>query len=1118
MELAQNCDEEIKKAFQKLVRFEKRVTKSLGALHEVLEAENKDADFNRIKAVHDEAEKVFKNFEAQLSKSKDTFDEHCKADDDDAIYDRLIHIQEKMSEEYAKAISLYEKAKPAPPLTERAMRLKKYREDRDDMEQIKRKKEERDKARMKLNNTDTELKEIEEQFNKLKLAGETELKLAGETEDERKDQPAKTVKTEPANTNGESSEQLKREEMFNYNSTPKLNLSEHGQTAAADTLFGDLLTEKLQTMQQVTQLQEALIQQSLLPPVTVESFDGDPLMYRSFKYNFDNTVMKVTKDPATQVSHLISRCTGDALNAIRNKVVSGEPKEALDSALAALEREFGQKETLVRSAKAALKDCPQIDGSYASLRRLSCSMENLCDVMTANNCTYDLNGAGITTLVFKKFTPQMQSSFNAQQRSRLVANPKESASVTFQSLLDFVRIEAKCANTTFATSMIKNQPKQPEKRGMHKNQGHVYAGSGSSGSSSGHIKKEECRFCRSKDHKFHQCQEFLSLDAGKRYNYFKRSGLCFICSGKHLSKECTSKYTCKDCKSRHHITLPCRKQVAIPKKDEQATAAVNVVKAVCSTTQVKVNKVRTFVPVLPAIARVGNRTMRVNIFLDGGATITTATKRVQEQLNPATTPTTMKLSGLHQKKVKMNGCTFSMFVKGIGEGFTKEVFIKNVNVLDGLSMPDFTESFPTTYDLSNNPLLNNLPFVEAEGTSIDLLVGRDVPALHQVLEDRCLPEVDMVHACKSPIGWYLSGPSCRSEIQKNTKSDPVTYALAVVHEPPDVLEDHLARLERYDFSDPVYSKTLGKSRDDLRAQKLVEDSIQKTGKTYSIALTWRDEFAGMPDNRVQAERRLKGLIPQFKRNPDFHRRFAEKMAENIKNHAEEVTPAMEENAIRDHVNHVAQFGVESAKKFRVVNDAAAKSLDGKSINDRLLPGEDILTSLNSVLLRSRQHPFLFVADIKSMFLSVEVDKKDRDALRFLWFEDGDYEKPIKTYRWKKWCFGLNSAPYAATKALRQTALDNDVGETLEVVNIIFNNTYVDDIIKSCRTVEEGNKLAKGVINLCSSGNFELAKFQANNDEILKGISPERIAATNKEKSMDFNSESTKVLGMHVDFK
>lgn len=92
----------------------------------------------------------------------------------------------------------------------------------------------------------------------------------------------------------------------------------------------------------------------------------------------------------------------------------------------------------------------------------------------------------------------------------------------------------------------------------------------------------------------------------------------------------------------------------------------------------------------------------------------------------------------------------------------------------------------------------------------------------------------------------------------------------------------------------------------------------------------------MADNRIQAERRLKGLIPQFRKRPEFHKQFSDKMAANIDEHAEEVTPLMEEMTIAGLVDCFSQFGVLSANKFRVVNDAKAKSLDNLSINDRML--------------------------------------------------------------------------------------------------------------------------------------------------------------------------------------
>ena len=83
-------------------------------------------------------------------------------------------------------------------------------------------------------------------------------------------------------------------------------------------------------------------------------------------------------------------------------------------------------------------------------------MENLQDVMTANDCKFGLDGTSITTLVFKKFKDEMQVAFKSQLRATLAADSSANPKVTFTRLLEFVRVEARCANTNFAC-MIKEK-------------------------------------------------------------------------------------------------------------------------------------------------------------------------------------------------------------------------------------------------------------------------------------------------------------------------------------------------------------------------------------------------------------------------------------------------------------------------------------------------------------------------------------------------------------------------------------------------------------------------------------------------------------------------------------
>ena len=1131
IDLVEGSHADIQKSVKKLERFRKRLEKGLGQLQQALDGYKDDGTgFERIDLKKAEVVQVFKTFDLQTEEVRNVFDDKCTDEDTDEIYEELMKLKERASMDYAMVISLYEQKKPTP-MSDREIRLQKYAKDRDEiLASIQKKKDAHVQAKKQLDATATELKEIEDKFKQMNLnVAETGKGVAGVD-------PIKGVPTVKA-----------ERELFDYNSTA-LEFGGRGSPNLSSVedelpLFGlGGVRDKVPTQVELQmKLQDALIQKSLLPTVPIESFDGNPLLYRSFRHNFEHTVLRVTSDPATQISQLVGRCKGDALNAIRNKVISGEPKEALKRALEALDREFGQKDSLVRSAKQTLKDLSRSDGSHGSLRKLSCAMENLQDVMIANDCKFGLDGTSITTLVFRKFTDEMQVAFKSQLRSKLAADSSADPKVTFTRLLEFVRVEARCANTNFAC-MIKERPKS-ERRGTTSKDAQVYTNSGKT--------SFDCRYCKSSDHKLHQCPEFKTLDQGQRHEFFKKAGLCFICSGKHLSKECKSTYTCKLCSGRHHVTLACRKQgprsgdVQVQNgedleptledeetEDEEQSEAViaclgGSVKEDSFTynnSSFKPHVVRTFVPVLPALACVGKKTLKVNLFLDGGATVTTCSRRLIDKLKPETYPCQMKMSGFITKNYVMRGLRFSLLLKGLGRGFSKKkVLIEHVHWLEGLDMPNFPDSFPKDYDMRKNPAFKNIPFAEADNTQIDILVGRDAPELHLVYEDRSDPSIDKVHACKSAIGWYVAGmmklPALYLQKPSQTLSLENAGSEEVEGQSPDEVKDHLRNLEKYDFDDPIYSKMRGKSRNDIRAMQVVDNSIHKVGKAYSIALMWKEDMINMPDNRSQAEKRLRSLIPKFRNSPEFHDAFCKKMVENIELHAEEVTLKIEDEATLGTINYIAQFGVCSAGKFRIVNDARAKSIDNLSLNDRLLTGEDMLTSINSVLLRARQHKYWFLGDIKAMFLSVLVNKKDRDALRFLWYDKGDYNKgAIKTYRWTKWCFGLSNAPYAASKALQQTALDNEPGVSSEVVDTILKNCYVDDINKSCRTVDEAIKLALGVIKLCDSGNFEVTKFKANDQAILQGLPADKVATSdqNPEVSLDLHSQSTKVLGMCID--
>ena len=119
-----------------------------------------------------------------------------------------------------------------------------------------------------------------------------------------------------------------------------------------------------------------------------------------------------------------------------------------------------------------------------------------------------------------------------------------------------------------------------------------------------------------------------------------------------------------------------------------------------------------------------------------------------------------------------------------------------------------------------------------------------------------------------------------------------------------------------------------------------------------------------------------------------------------------------------------------------------------------MQGPDLFNNLLGVFLRFREEPIAVIGDIRSMFHQVFVSEKDRNALRLLWYQDGDLEKPLMTYRMKVHLFGSTSSPSVASFALRRTAEDNETNTCEKVIHRVCKNFYVDDLCKSFSTVEE----------------------------------------------------------------
>lgn len=252
----------------------------------------------------------------------------------------------------------------------------------------------------------------------------------------------------------------------------------------------------------------------------------------------------------------------------------------------------------------------------------------------------------------------------------------------------------------------------------------------------------------------------------------------------------------------------------------------------------------------------------------------------------------------------------------------------------------------------------------------------------------------------------------------------------------------------------------------------------------------------MPNNHCVALQHLISLKEKMERNEKFHQGYTKFLDDVISNGFAEMVPQDELRAGEVNVFYIPHHGVYHPRqgKLRVVFDCGAK-FKGTSLNDQLLQGPNLTSSLIGVLLRFRQEPIAFMSDVKSMFYQVKVAEEDKDFLRFLWWPNGDLTKEIAEYRMTVHLFGTVSSPSCACYALRRTADDHQSSFPEEVIDTVHRNFYVDDCLKSSKSVEKAVEIVHDLSDLCHKGGFHLTQWISNSRNVLQAI-PEKEHSKN----------------------
>lgn len=154
------------------------------------------------------------------------------------------------------------------------------------------------------------------------------------------------------------------------------------------------------------------------------------------------------------------------------------------------------------------------------------------------------------------------------------------------------------------------------------------------------------------------------------------------------------------------------------------------------------------------------------------------------------------------------------------------------------------------------------------------------------------------------------------------------------------------------------------------------------------------------------------------------------------------------------------------------------------MNDSILAGPDLLTSLHGVLLRFGKGRIALCSDIKDMFLQLRVAVADMPALRFL-YRDSPV-KEIDVYQCLRRPSGERSTPACANYAVKINAEEHRERYP-EAAEAVKRNLYFDDSLNSVDEEIEAVRLRRDLSALMKLGGFQLTKWLSNSETVLNDI-------------------------------
>ncbi|XP_062702895.1 uncharacterized protein LOC134285671 [Aedes albopictus] len=834
-------------------------------------------------------------------------------------------------------------------------------------------------------------------------------------------------------------------------------------------------------------------------PKDLPEFGGNPEDWPLFFSVFNSSTQMCGFSNEENMLRLRKCLTGRALEAVRCRLLHPSNVAGVMSTLKML---YGRPEAIVQAIvkKVRALPSPNID-RLETVVNFALTVENLVATIQACGVNDFVYNASLRYELVEKLPSSLKLDWAKYSRNTPIPN-----------LLDFstwLYSTAEDASAVMASVSSDSKPRSNKKDGFLNV--HAEGDSDSNHVASSKAKQytsdemdKECPICKGGCPNVAKCKQFAEFSCDSKWAAVRECKLCRKCLRRH-NGSCRQQKACgtNGCTYLHHPLLH-----TVDRQQSNGTATNAIVPA--ETTQQSCNihqsQSKLLFRILPVLLYGPSKTVRTYAFIDDGSELSIMEQSLANELGIEGPKTSLclKWTGGSQR-LENSSQRVSLQISSSNDQ-SRKYQLSSVQTVKSLQIRPQTLLYGDLQETFRH--LAGLPIESYENACPRVLIGLDNLNLGHPLKSREGRPQEPI-AAKTRLGCTIYG-SCAPEC---TTASSVNYHSLQVCECNQYSDEDLHQtVKNYFLLDSigiVKPDKLLQSRNDQRAQMLLESHTKQRDGRYESGLLWKYDTVRLPDSKPMALKRWECLDRRMKNDPQLANVVRAKIEEHVSKGYIRKLSDEEVQAGYPRVWYLPIFPVVNPNKpgkTRLVWDAAA-TVHGVSLNTVLLKGPDLLTSLLSVLMQFREYKIAVCGDIREMYHQIQMRNDDQHCQRFFWKEHITDVEP-STYIVQVMTFGACCSPSTA-QYVKNVHASKFQQEYPAAVEAIVKRHYVDDMLLSVEQEEEAVQLTRDVREIHASAGFEIRNWASNSSTVLAQLGEPSTA----EKSFGEDGCVEKILGM-----